>query len=172
MSLALVSVSTTDYDWIRDHLLNRDPRYSNMHLREACQRNRRRDLRYLHAMHVDRAKPTAIEGMISGPGVYWHYRLIRAEARTQLNVLTERGTSAALDRISRRFLREVMDRITHERSGVTHYPRRTSGQYYLRRGLQGMPASHPNCQRAVAAGVLDAAFVARLAPWKLQLLHP
>lgn len=170
MSLALVSVSRTDFDVISHHLVSHKPRYRNLHLREARRRNNVRDLRYLHAMHL--TSPLEIEGMISGPGVSWHYRLVRGVSRTQLHVLREHGTSRDLERIGRRFLREIMARIQLEREPGPHYPKRTPGQFYLKRRIPGTPATHRNCGQAVAAGVLDQAFVDVLDSWNLELLRP
>ncbi len=68
MSLALLQVAPSDLALIYGHLATHT-RYRNMHLREACQRNGKRDLRYLHAMYALKAQGT-IEGMISGPGVF------------------------------------------------------------------------------------------------------
>ena len=172
MSLALVTVSTTDFDVIHQHLLSHNPRYSNMHMREACQRNGKRDLRYLHAMRIAPRASNVIEGMISGPCVYWRYQLVRTRSRTQLNVLSDRGAPKARARLARRFMTEIMRRIAQERAGSTHHPRRTPGQFYLRRSQFGSQASHPNCRQAVTAGVLDSAFVSQLASWDLQLLRP
>jgi hypothetical protein len=172
MSLALVSVSRSDFNFIYSHLLTRDPRYRNMHLREACQRNNLRDLRYLHAMHANASALPEIEGMISGPGVFWHYKLLAVGSATQLNVLSERGSSKALARMQRTFLSEVFARVQLEQSGVVHHPVRTPGQFYLRRSIPGMPATHPTCRLAVTAGALDNEFASRLAVWQLEVLHP
>ena len=171
MSLALLRVQVSDFDAIFDHLTSR-PRYENMHLREACQRNNQRDLRYLHAMRANGNGAPEIEGMISGPGVFWHYKLTKSKGRTQLNVLSQRGSPAALARMQRRFLVEIVARIKQEQSGEVHHPSLTSGQFYLRRANPGMPANHRNCVDAVSDGVLDQRFVSRLAAWNLQLLHP
>ncbi len=169
MSLALVAVTAADFDWIYAHMSGHS-RYHNLHLREACQRNKRRDLRYLHAMHAHSSRE--IEGMISGRGVFWHYKLVRTRTRTQLNVLVEPSDPAARSRIQRRFLQEIQARIAQETAGGIYYPSRTPGQYYLRRWSGGTPATHQVCRQAVAAGVLDARFVSRLASWNLQLLCP
>lgn len=64
MGLALVQVPVTEFQMIRGHLLTYMGAYQNMHLREACQRNNARDLRYLHAMYAS-ARVQEIEGAIS-----------------------------------------------------------------------------------------------------------
>lgn len=173
MKLALAIVPQSDFDHIVGHMLSYKPPYRNMHLRVACQRKKKRDLRYLHAMYVNAglSRPE-IEGMISGPGVFWHYKLIRTAKRTQLNVLVERGSSKELERIGDRFLQEIHARIVQDQAATTHHPVRTRGQFYLRRWHPGSPASHRNCLRAVNAGVLDSAFVSKLAAWDLELLCP
>jgi hypothetical protein len=142
-----------------------------MHLREARQRRGKRDLRYLHAMYAlpDRKE---IEGVMSGPGVYWHYRLIQTRYGTQLNVLHEHGSPKDLERIGARFLIEVLRRVRMEQSGAQHHPVRTAGQFYLKRRLPGMAATHRTCQRAIASGVLEKAFVSKLSAWDLELLCP
>jgi hypothetical protein len=172
MSLALVAIPPFDFDLIYQHLVSHNHRYRNMHLREACQRNKARDLRYLHAIYANQGPTPEIEGMISGPGVFWHYKLARSSSRTQLNVLSQRGSPKALARIERRFLREIIARMRHEQSGVVHYPSRTAGQFYLRRSIPGMLPTHQSCVIAVSAGVLDPMFVSRLSAWNLELLHP
>lgn len=142
-----------------------------MHLREACQRDGARDLRYLHAMFATRGTAREIEGMISGPGVFWHYDLVRSASRIQLNVRSQIGSPRALERMQRRFLPEIVDRVVQEQSGALHYPTRSAGQFYLRRSIPGMAPTHPNCRAAVTAGVLDRRFVSRLQHWSLELLH-
>ena len=94
MGLALVQVSAPVFQEIRDHLLSHYPRYRNMHLREARYRNKR-VIHYLHALFA----PTSaldVEGMISGPDVFWHYRMSMA-SRTQvhLRVLSHRSSPNA-----------------------------------------------------------------------------
>lgn len=169
MSLADVVVPLGDLDLVLHHLLSHKPPYRNMHLREARQRKGKRDLRYLHALHAARAN--TIEGVISGPGVFWSYELVRKKFGTQLNVLDERGAPNDLDRMGRRFLKEILDRVQQEREGSTFFPTLASGQYYLRRNRNGTRATNPKCVRAVAAGVLDPEFVQRLEPWDFALIQ-
>jgi hypothetical protein len=171
MSLALVALSPTDFQTIYDHLTTHKPPYRNMHLREACQRNGKRDLRYLHAMHANRGAPE-IEGMVSGPGVFWHYKIVNARIRTQLNVLVETASPKAKARMLRRFLAEINGRIQQETAGSQYFPTRTPGQLYLRRKRPGTSATHPHCTQAVAQQVLDGRFVSSLAAWELELLRP
>lgn len=172
MSLALVTVASSDFELVHDHLSSHKPPYRNMHMREACQRDGRRDLRYLHAMYAPPGAQKIVEGMISGPEVLWHYRLLQTKSRTQLNVLREQGSPQARNRIRRRFLVEILNRIDDERAAGNHHPTRTHGQFYLRRKVPGMPASHPKCQQAVAEGMLAQLFVSRLSDWGFELLHP
>lgn len=172
MSLALVQVASTDFDWIYGHLVSHNPKYRNMHLRETRTRNKQRELRYLHAMHAKPNGPREIEGMISGPDILCHYKLMGRKRHTQLNVLVEQADPKAQERLGRRFLTEVMARIDEERVGNEYFPRRTPGQFYLRRKEPGMPATHPNCMAAIAEGVLDLQFVSLLSPWGFELLHP
>lgn len=169
MSLANVAVSTSDFDHIYHHVSTHLPKYRNMHLREACQRNGARDLRYLHALRVVPGDAPAIEGMISGPGVFWHYVLVRTRTKTQLNVLAEVGTPKDLARIETRFLAEIMKRIAQEGASGQPYANYSPGQFYLRRRAPGMSATHPTCRAAVGRRVLDRRFVAVLSPWKLEL---
>jgi hypothetical protein len=171
MSLALVKVQVSDFDAIFDHLMSR-PKYENMHLREACQRDNQRELRYLHAMHANGNGSFEIEGMISGPEVFWHYKLTRGKGRTQLNVFSQRGSQKALARMQERFLAEIFARVKQEQSSKEYHPSLTPGQFYLRRANPGMPASHSNCLAAVSKGVLDPRFVSKLGAWNFRLVHP
>lgn len=172
MSLAAVRIELAEFDRIHNHLVSYNPRYRTMHLREARYRKKKRELRYLHAMHAPPGKVGEIEGMISGPGVFWHYRILKNKLRTQLNVLAERGSDKDLARIGDRFLIEVFDRIDLEQGDVDHPVMRLPGQFYLRRKVGGAPVNHPHCQLAVARKVLDPRFVSILAPWDLELLCP
>ena len=173
MSLALVEVSSSDFEFIHRHLVSYDPRYRNMHLRAAHVRNKKRELLYLHAMYAPQAQQPEIDGMISGPSAFWHYKLVQsARGQTQLNVISERGTPKALARIQRRFLKEILARARFEQTRTVHYPKRLPGQFYLRRSLPGMPANHRSCVAAVTAGILDRRFVSQLDPWNLELLRP
>ena len=74
MSLTQVTITPAEFDLVYNHIVSYMPRYQNMHLREACQRNNRRDLRYLHAMHAPTGSKKVIDGIISGPGVFWNYQ--------------------------------------------------------------------------------------------------
>lgn len=173
MSLAQTAVAPADFDLIYEHVTTHKVPYTNMHMRQARKRNGSRVLRYLHAVYAP--PPTGrprIDGMISGPDVFWQYQLIRTRTRTQLNLLAESAPQNELERIQRRFLSEIMSRISQERSGTIHHPRRLAGQYYLRRARPGTSPSHPHCQEAVRHAVLDARFVSTLESWDLQLLHP
>lgn len=170
MSLALVQVSVTDFNTIYSHIALQ--KHSNMHLREARQKNKKRVLRYLHAMYAGTGRPE-IDGVISGPGVFWHYKLLlTAAGQTRIRVLVQRGTAKDAARIQRTFLQEILARVAFEQTGKVHYPKRLSGQLYLRRNLSGTAASHAKCLSAVAAGELDPAFVAQLQPWNFELLRP
>jgi hypothetical protein len=171
MSLAAVRIEHSEFDRIHDHLVSYKPRYRTMHLRQARYRNNKRELRYLHAMHAPGGTVGEIEGMISGPGVFWHYKILKNRFRTQLNVLSERGTDKDLTRIHR-FLNEVFERIELEQGDVDHPVIRLPGQFYLRRKVGGASATHPHCQLAVAKKVLDSRFVSILEPWDLELVCP
>jgi hypothetical protein len=170
MSLAFVVIPITEFEVLLNHLVFYAPPYRCMHLREARQRNSRRQLRYLHTLYATTLGE--VEGMISGPDIFCHYRLRLVGSRTQVNLLAERGTPFELDRIARRYVIEVSRRIAAEQSDETHYPTRLPGQFYLRRRLPGMADSHANCLRAVAERVLDQQFVSQLAFWGLELLCP
>ncbi|HEY4013453.1 MAG TPA: hypothetical protein VGM06_08950 [Polyangiaceae bacterium] len=172
MSLALVQISTADFQLIYDHMTQhaRARKHQNMHMRQTRTKNKRRILHYLHAMHV--AGLNLIEGTISGPGVYWHYTLRAGKAQTHLTVSAHVSPPNEDRRIQRQFLKEIMDRIGDEQAGRKGFPRYATGQFYLRRRSPGTPATHPNCQVAIANGVLDQRFVSRLYGWNFELLHP
>ena len=172
MSLALATVEASEFDDLYTHITAHFLPYRNLHMREVCQRSGRRQLRYLHAMFAVRSARPEIEGVISGPEVFWHYKLVRLDSQTQLNVLDERGPDRELDRIERRFTREIMARVSLERETQTHYPKRTPGEFYLRRQRPGSAASHRHCALAVASGTLAPEFVSKLAAWDLELLRP
>jgi hypothetical protein len=171
MSLALVTIEPSDFDLIHGHIISHKPPHRNMHMREACQRQGERDLRYLHAMFAPPGKKI-VEGMISGPGLLWVYRIVQTKSRTQLDVLREPQDLKARERIGRRFLTEIRKRIQDEKTGDLFPPRRTPGQYYLKRNRRGTPATHPNCRRAVDEEVLAPLFVSRLEAWGFELLRP
>ncbi len=143
-----------------------------MHLPKAHYRDRQRVLHYLHALF---APPSGrdVEGMISGPDVFWHYRMSMA-SRTQvhLRVLSHRSSPPADARIYSHFLPEILERIQAEKADPKRHPKLLPGQFYLRRKLPGMLAGHQHCQLAVSSGVLDQSFVSQLHPWDLMLLHP
>lgn len=172
MGLAAAIITLSEFHQIQGHLATHKPPYRTMHLRETRQRNRKRVLRYLHAMHTPVVSPNTVEGMISGPGVFWHYQLVGSRTRTQLNVLVEQGPADQLARIGDRFLPEILDRIAEEQAAAHPYPRYLAGQFYLRRKRGGAPLTHPACQHALKQGALDLRFVGRLAAWDLELLWP
>ena len=166
MSLALVQVSTTDFQQLYSHLATHTA-HRNMHLRQRAGRK----LRYLHALYAN-ASPE-VEGMISGPGLFWHYKLtLTAAGQTQLSVLAHQSSPRAAARIQRRFLPEIVARMHQEQQPQKHFPRYLKGQFYLRRSASGMVASHAKCQMAVSNGVLDQRFVSQLQPWRFELLNP
>jgi len=170
MSLALVRFSASDFQLIHNHLTSHKPGYRNMHLRKSCARNGHRALRFLHAMHANSS--TEVEGMISGPNIFCHYKLISIGGRTQINVLTEQCLPAEKRRFQRYFLSDILRRIREERAMTGNVrPRYARGQYYLHRQRTGMPASHSFCRAAVSNGALHQSFVAQLQPWQLALLY-
>lgn len=179
MGLAQVQISVADFHTIHGHIVAHMPNHRNMHMREARQRKRRRNLRHLHAMYAP-VSSNVIEGMISGPGVFWQYRLILAGAVTQIQVLVQVSSPADDQRLGGRFLRDVLARVASEQAlaqaiaaGAKRYsPRYIAGQFYLRRALPGMLATHQSCQAAVSSGVLAQTFVSQLHAWNFELLHP
>jgi ribosomal protein L20 len=171
MALARVQLSASDFDTVYDHMRQHMPAYANMHLREACKRNKKRDLRYLHAMRVKPGTQRAIEGMICGPGILWEYELIPRSAHTQIIVKTDKASPKERRRIERQFRKEILRRVNAERAGNRGFPKLAPGQFYLRRG-RAMAPNHPNCQSAIARGVLDPAFVSRVLVWNFLLLAP
>ena len=172
MSLAKVTIPSLTFAQLLGHLLSK-PLYRNMHMREPRQRNGKRELRYLHAMHASVERPEEIDGMISGPDVYWHYKLKKTSSGVQPNVLHERGSAKDIARMGERFLREIVARMRQEQAGTQDgFPRRKAGQFYLRRRAPGMSSTHPSCSRATGAGVLDRRFVSMLEVWNFELLCP
>lgn len=169
MSLARVIVPVTDFDAIYSHLISHNPRYRNMHMREARYRQKKRVLRHFHAMYAHPGVPARIEGMFSGPDVFLHYELVKNRSRTQMNVFEEKALPADLDRIESKFLTWILDRVRMEQAGMNFTPDRIRGQLYLERNHPGSSVNHPECKRAVADATLAPRFVAQLAPWGLRL---
>lgn len=174
MSLAAVKVQPSEWDLIYDHVLDFMPKYKNMHLREVKTVNKKRTLRYLHAMKADPEKPE-IEGKISGPNIYCHYKLIKNKNGViQINVIDEQGSSKELSRLESRFVIEVLNRVDDEKNNPNpgYGPKRTPGEFYLKRSDPGMNINHTNCQSALNASILEQAFLQSLEPWKFYLLNP
>jgi hypothetical protein len=114
-----------------------------------------------------------IHGMISGPGVFWHYRVTATSAQTQVHVLTPpRSSAREAVRLQNRFLRDVLDRVHQEQSDDVRYPKRVDGEFYLLRQSPGMHVSHRHCQAAITTGALDRRFVEQIQAWNLALLRP
>lgn len=171
MSLATVTINTTDFEDIYHHINNHKPKYKNMHLREACQVNKQRVLRYLHIM---KSKPgNEIHGMISGPNIFCHYVIKKNNAgRVQINIHSETGTSKEIKRMAKNFVKEILSRVEFERGGSLHYPKRKQRQFYLIRNDPGTKATHKSCLVALNSGTLDASFLNQLSSWKFRLLYP
>lgn len=171
MTLANVKMSGSDFSMIYRHISG--TKYSNMHLRQTKQSGGKRVLRYLHAMCASRTAPE-IEGMISGPNVFWHYKLIQAGVGlTQVQVLSHQSTPRDAARLQKRFVKDILDRVAVEQAlNIRWKIKRISGQLYLRRSNVGMVASDPLCVSAVLAGRLSQSFVNKLAPWNFRLHVP
>jgi hypothetical protein len=171
MTLALVQVSRSDFETIHDHLTNHNPRHKNMHMRQPRIRNKIRGLRYLHAMRLVPDDQSAIEGMLSGPGVFAHYGLVATSTDVQLNVISLRGEPKELARFQKRFLHEVLVRVHQEQQQAAHFPKYAAGQYYLKRSKNGQAAGSPICATAAASGALAGQFVSVLRPWGFELIY-
>jgi hypothetical protein len=169
MSAALVIISESEFDEIFVHMTSHKSGYRNMHLRAHRAPKTGRELRHLHAIYALKGSPKQIEGMISGPKVFVHYKITRrANQPAQMTVITASGDQRERAKIWESFAKNVLDRARAEPSPFP--PKYLKGQYYLRRHRGGMVATHPTCQQAIASGTLDAKFVAQLAPWDLALL--
>lgn len=167
MSLAQVQMSTTEFQSLHGHLTSKPHR--NMHAREARTQNGHRTLLALHAMYA--TTPSEIEGMISGPGIFWHYKLTLGGGQTQMRVFAHTPADAA--RVQRRFLPVILGRAREEQTRTQQpFSNMLPGEFYLRRHLGGMPSSHQNCRNAVAAGALDQRFVSQLQAWNLMVVNP
>ena len=175
MGLEDVSISVSDFQLIFAHLATyRTPSgalHRNMHMRQPKPKIRPATLHHLHAMFASRANE--IDGAISGPGVFWLYRIRMANGRTQVDLLDRRCSAEEDLRIQGRFLKEVLGRVRQEQARVSHpYSNLIDGEFYLRRRMGGIPASHPKCDRAVSEGALHPRFVTQLQTWNLELLCP
>ena len=147
-------------------------RHQNMHLRQSRRsKGRPTRLHYLHAMYASSAN--VIDGAISGPSVFWRYRIRLVNGRTHVDLLDRQCSAKEDARLQRQFIKEVMSRLRQEQSGGIHpFPTLTDGEFYLRRRIGGMATTHPTCRRAVSLGVLDIRFVSQLQSWNLMLLCP
>jgi hypothetical protein len=174
MSLAAIQISQDEWDLIYDHILSHRPKYQNMHMREARIQNKKRGLRYLHAM-MARPKELEINGVLSGPDIFCRYTIIKNRfGKTQINVLSEKGSKEEKERLAKRFLVEILNRVEFEKENPNpeFSPKRTEGEFYLKRRVPGMPITHKNCQAALKKQSLDKAFLQVLEDWRLALLHP
>ena len=169
MTLALVALSQSDFDIIYDHVAAHNPRYANMHLREAGVRNGIRGQRYLHAVHVHSGHPRTLEGKLSGPGVFAHYQIVSTSAGLQLNVLYQGGEPREIRRLPKRFIPELLGRVAQEQAGGSLYTNYSPREYYLRRSGSGRPPKDPLCVKAGASGQLDQRFVDVLSAWSFGL---
>jgi hypothetical protein len=123
---------------------------------------------------------TVIDGMISGPGVLWHYQLSVVNQMTQIQVFAQVSSPAEDAALGARFLRDILERVLAEQAmalavaqgTAKRYSNYLPGQFYLRRALPGMAATHPNCQAALTARALAPTFVACLQAWNFELLNP
>ena len=166
MGLAHARVSVADFHTIHDHLVSHMPDHRNMHLRKARTRKRTKNLRFLHAMYAPQAA-NVIDGMISGPGIFWSYQLSVANATTQIQVFAQVSSSQEDDGLEETFLHDILARVREEQAmalavaqGTKRFPPNyLPGRFYLRRALPGMAATHPRCQAALAAYVLSPPFV-------------
>ena len=52
VGLAVAKLQPSQFQLLYNHLISHKPPYRTMHLREARYRNKKRVLRYLHAMHA------------------------------------------------------------------------------------------------------------------------
>jgi hypothetical protein len=175
MGLADVSISVTDFQLIVAHLATyRTPSgalHRNMHMRQPKPKIRPATLRYLHAMCASRTNE--IDGAISGPDVFWLYRIRMTNGRTQVDVLDRKCSAKEDTEIQGRFLKEVMGRVRQEQTGASHpYSNLIDGEFYLRRCMGGISPDHSRCARAVSEGTLHPRFVAQLEGWNLTLLCP
>nr|HMR07271.1 hypothetical protein [Polyangiaceae bacterium] len=113
MNLPLPTFEPLDYEVIHEHLVSYKPPFRNMHLREACQRNKKRVLRQLHAIFAVPGS-AMIEGMISGPEVLFRYQITATGRHTQFSFIAGRGTAQVLSRIAERLRDNIMARIRME----------------------------------------------------------
>jgi hypothetical protein len=169
MSAALVIISESEFDEMFDHMTSHKSGYRNMHLRAVRTPKTGRELRYLHAMYALRGTPKQIEGMISGPNVFVHYKIARrANQLAQMVVIAATGDQRERDKIWETFSEKVLSRARAEPNEFG--PTYLKGQYYLRRHRGGMPATHETCRQAIKSGVLHPKFVAQLQPWEFHLI--
>lgn len=183
MSLALVTISESEFNEIFDHMISHPSGYRNLHLRQSSTIKGKRGLKYLHAMCALQGSLKQIEGMISGPKLFLHYQITRrANQNAQMIVFPRSsGDPRERDRVWKNFASKVLRRVRDERAarvreeqtnGADRYSRYTPGQYYLRRHKGSLSAAtRSTCQQAIDSGVLDARFASQLEPWELLLFR-
>jgi hypothetical protein len=168
MGLANVQFSLPHFERLHSHLTTHNERCRNMHLRATVPKSKPAQMLHLHAVYA--SGDAQISGMISGYGVFCEYQLLLVRGQPQMRAPTEEGDAQEIERIQRRFFREMMRRVDLEQtSDLDHKINRTEGQLYLRRQHGGMSPDHELCVDVIESGALDRRFVAQLAPWNLAL---
>ena len=153
------------YEDVFEHLNN--CKYKNMHLREACQIDKQRCLRYLHIVRI-KPDSSVVEGHISGPEINACYELLPNDV---IRFLELSGSKKNKIRIQNCLLKELNNRVNQEKNEGKHFPKRKKSQLYLSRWKEGMPADHEKCNQARAQG-LSNTFLSKLMPWKFRLIIP
>jgi hypothetical protein len=168
MNLAVLKISTATFDRVCDHLFTYRREYGNMHLRDTRIVNGKRTMRYLHMIRA--ASRDLIEGIVSGSKIFCKYQIQRlANGSIQVNVLSELGDEAEIERFAKRFLKDILDRVALEQEDQRWFPKRSPGEFYLRRGMPGTPISHRTSQLALKNRVLHRPFLELVAAWKFEL---
>jgi hypothetical protein len=159
---------------ILTHLTVTKAAHRNIHLRETTVLQKKRSLRYLHAIVLQTNQK--ILGMASGPTMFVEYEIDFVNAVPQLNVLAYNwsGSTKDLVHFGKRFDATIAKRIKQELVTRAGPVRRTPGEYYLRRAPAGTPGSSvnaPQCIAAVGSKAVDQRLIGVLAPWRLQLVQ-
>ena len=172
MSQLTKELELTKFDNLFNHIRTYKANYQNMHLREVCQRNKKRCLRYLHIVHVKKDKVNVLEGVVSGREINVHYEIRRGLNRVSIRFLSLSGVDKEKVRFQERFVEELLNRMNYEKNNIEHhYPKREKKQFYIKRGIPGTLFNHKKCQRALDLGELSDLFLRKLHLWKFQLIY-
>ena len=172
MSQLARKLKLSEFNDLFTHIQTYKPDYQNMHLRETCQRDGKRCLRYLHLIHTKENKINVLEGVVSGRNINVYYEIHRGQKRVSIRFLKFLGTNQEKTRFQKNFVKELLRRMDYEKNSIeVHYPKRSKRRFYVRRGIPGTPFKSNKCQEALTSGELSGFFLRKLHLWNFQLIY-